>query len=58
MLLRNWVLIKVSFEFVKKTCCETWSVEMGFAPLNLREVSLSPSSESDQEVHGHARVKC
>ena len=30
---------------------------MGFAPLCKREISLGPSSDSDQEMHGHARVK-
>jgi len=30
---------------------------MGFAPLYKREISLGPSSDSDQEMHGHAGVK-
>ena len=32
-------------------------LKMGFAPLYKREISLGPSSDSDQEMHGHAGVK-
>jgi len=55
MLLRNWVVTKV---VCQEACCETWSVKKGFAPLYLREIFLGHLSESDQEVHGHAKVKC
>ena len=47
-LLRNWVVIKVAFWFVKKHAVRhgqsTWNL-----PLYLREISLGPSSNSDQK---------
>ena len=54
MLHHNWV-VKGGFRVCQEACCETWSVKMGFAPLYKREISLGPSSDSDQEMHGHAR---
>ena len=57
MLYGNWAIIKLAFGFLEKHD-ETWLIKMRFASLYLREISLGPSSESDQEVHGHAEVKC
>ena len=48
---------KGGFRVCQEACCETWSVKMGFAPLCKREISLGPSSDSDQEMHGIAGVK-
>ena len=56
-LLRNWVVIKVVFGFAKKHAMRHGQSRWDF-PLYLREISLGPSSESDQEVHGHAEGKC
>jgi len=56
MLHRNWVVIKVVFGSVKKHAVRhSWS--RWDLPLSTREISLGPSSDSDQEIHGHARVK-
>ena len=56
MLHRNRVVIKVAFESVKKHAVRydrsRWDL-----PLSAREISLGPSSDSDQEMHGHAGVK-
>ena len=56
MLHRNWVVIKVAFGSVKKDAVRhgrsRWDL-----PLSAREISLGPSSDSDQEMHGHSRVK-
>ena len=53
---RNWIVIKVAFGSVKK-----YAVRYGRSirdlPLSTREISLGPSSDSDQEMHGHASVK-
>ena len=56
MLLRNLVVINVAFRSVKKHAVRhsrsRWDL-----PLSAREISLGPSSDSDQEMHGHAGVK-
>ena len=56
MLHRNRVVIKVAFGSVKKHAVRhgrsRWDL-----PLSAREISLGPSSDSDQEMHGHAGVK-
>ena len=56
MLHCNWVVIKVAFGSVKKRDVRhnqsRWDL-----PLSAREISLDPSSDSDQEMHGHAGVK-
>ena len=40
---------KGGFRICQEACCKTWSVKMEFAPLCLREISLGPSSDSDQK---------
>ena len=56
MLHRNRVIIKVAFGSVKKHAVRhSWS--RWDLPLSTREISLGPSSDSDQEMHGHAGVK-
>ena len=57
MLLHNWVVIKVVFGFAKKHAVRHGQSRWDLPPLYLREISLDPSSDSDQEVHGHAKVK-
>ena len=58
MLHRNRVVIKVAFGSVKKHAVRhsrsRWDLPL---PIREREISLGPSSDSDQEMHGHARVK-
>ena len=56
MLHRNRVVIKVAFGSVKKHAVRHSRSRWDF-PLSIREISLGSSSDSDQEMHGHARVK-
>ena len=56
MLFRNWVVIKVVFESVKKHAVRH-SQSRWDLPLYKREIFLDPSSDSNQEMHGHAGVK-
>ena len=56
MLHRNWVVVKVAFESVKKHAMRH-SQSRWDLPLSTRERYLWPSSDSDQEMHGHAGVK-
>ena len=58
MLHHNWVVIKVAFGSVKKHIVgHSQSRWDRFAPLYKSEISPGPSSDSDQEMHGHAGVK-
>ena len=58
MLHCNWVVIKVAFGSVKKHAVRhsrsRWDLPLSTRE---REISLGPSSDSDQEIHGHAGVK-
>ena len=56
MLHRNRVVIKVAFGSVKKHAVRH-SRSRCDLPLSTREISLGPSSNSDQKIHGHAGVK-
>ena len=56
MLHRNRVVIKVAFGFVKKYAVRHDRSRRDL-PHYKREISLGPSSDSDQEMHGHAGVK-
>ena len=56
MLHRNWVVIKVAFGSVKKYVVRH-SQSRWDLPLYKREIFLDPSSDSNQEMHGHAGVK-
>ena len=56
MLHRNWVVIMMAFGSVKKHAVR-YSRSRWDLPLSTREISLGPSSDLDQKMHGHARVK-
>jgi hypothetical protein len=44
MLLRNWVVIKVVFGFIKKHAVRQ-TIKMEFAPLYVREISMEHSND-------------
>ena len=57
MLHRNRVVIKVAFGSVKKHAVRH-SQSRWDLPLSTKtEISLGPSSDSDQEMYGHVGVK-
>ena len=52
----NWVVIKVAFGSVKKHAVRHDRSRRDL-PHYKREIYLGPSSDSDQEMHGHARLR-